>query len=77
LVVSDLPTDWNVADIGTRPDKVYDEKDRELRVLKTVELMRKAVERWRLTAEEYITRPEDGATDELDSAQEPDESYLW
>ena len=63
LIVADIPTDQNVSDIGTRPNKKYSREDREGRRKASWDLMGAALTRWRLTTEEYVKRPEDVAED--------------
>jgi len=78
MVVADIPSVGNIADIGTRPKVIYTDKEINSRRERTVELMERAVLRWRQSAEEYHQRPEENSIDQLDSVQVPDdEEYLW
>ena len=66
MIVADIPTDLNLSDIGTRPNKSYSPEDREKRRKATWALMGEAFTRWRSMAEEYVRRPEDVAEDHLE-----------
>ena len=56
IVIVDVATDDNLADIGTRPDREYSAVEREHRRRNTLERMSIALEKWFLCGETFVSR---------------------
>lgn len=70
VVLVDVPTNENVADIGTRPSKMFLEDDVDWRLTQSWHRLLSAEKKWRATGECYT-----GRNEELDIVQEvPNES---
>lgn len=56
VIVVDVSTDDNLADIGTRPDRVYSGEEEEFRRRRTIERMEAGLELWILHGTVFVSR---------------------